>query len=50
MCACVCGQELDPELVQHLCRLGVPPAAVALPWMCRAFAGYLPVRGQCVEW
>lgn len=36
-------QELDPEVVVHLHRLGVPMTALALPWMSRGFVGYLPV-------
>lgn len=30
-------------MVAHLHRLGVPSAAVALPWVTRGFVGYMPV-------
>jgi hypothetical protein len=39
----VCLQDLDPEVCIHLHRLGIPLAALAMPWICRAFVGYLPV-------
>ncbi len=44
VCVCVCPQELDPELIHHLTKLGVPCVALTLPWICNAFVGYLPVR------
>ncbi len=38
-------QALDPELWHHLRhRLGVRPAALALPWITTAFAGALPLQ------
>ncbi|KXZ53401.1 hypothetical protein GPECTOR_7g1297 [Gonium pectorale] len=43
-------QELDPPLNAHLSRLGLLPACLALPWICTAFAGALPVQEVLLLW
>lgn len=43
-------QTLDPEVVAHLHRLGIPMAAVALPWVTRAFVGFMPVEEVLLLW
>ncbi|GIM00405.1 hypothetical protein Vretimale_5170 [Volvox reticuliferus] len=43
-------QELDPQLVTHLCRLGLLPATLALPWITTAFSGALPVQEVLLLW
>ncbi|KAJ9506421.1 hypothetical protein QJQ45_004919 [Haematococcus lacustris] len=42
--------ELEPELSRHLQHLGMPLAALALPWITRAFVGYLPVEEVLLLW
>lgn len=34
----------------HLHRLGIPITAVALPWILRAFVGFLPVEEVLLLW
>jgi hypothetical protein len=43
-------QSLDPELVHHLEKLGIPPAAISIPWISGAFAGCLPVEEVLLLW
>ncbi|GLI64671.1 hypothetical protein VaNZ11_008023 [Volvox africanus] len=43
-------QELDPQLVTHLCRLGLLPVTLALPWITNAFSGALPVQEVLLLW
>ena len=38
------AQELDPEVVSHMHQLGIPIAAIAMPWITTAFVGHLPVE------
>ena len=40
----------QPDLVMHLHQLGIVPLAMALPWMARAFAGFLPPEQVLVLW
>jgi hypothetical protein len=43
-------QELDPEVVSHVHDAGLPIAALALPWVCSAFAGHLPLEELLLLW
>ncbi|GAX73915.1 hypothetical protein CEUSTIGMA_g1365.t1 [Chlamydomonas eustigma] len=43
-------QELDPEIVVHLHGLGLPVAAVAMPWICTAFVGGLRTEEVLLLW
>ncbi len=36
--------------MHHLHRLGVPCASIALPWISRAFVGYLAVEEVLLLW
>jgi hypothetical protein len=34
----------------HLCSIGCPPLAIALPWLATAFADVLPVQEVLMLW
>ena len=48
--AVCCTQELDPEVVAHLHGMGLPIAALALPWICSAFTGHLRIEEVLLLW
>lgn len=43
-------QELDPEVVAHLCQLGCSPVRVMLPWLACGFARQLSVGQTLLLW
>eukprot|EP00798_Chlamydomonas_sp_ICE-L_P021474 gene21474-28447_t len=44
------AQELDPEVVAHLHRMGIPVASLGMPWITSAFVGFLPVEEVLLLW
>jgi hypothetical protein len=43
-------QEACPELVFHLCDIGIPPLKIAFNWIFYGFAGYLEVDQVLAVW
>jgi hypothetical protein len=43
-------EDLEPQLAMHLCSIGCPPLAIAVPWLSTAFADVLPVQEVLLLW